>query len=199
MFWPLLPCLKHILWGIFLQELGVSIGPRDPFNLLDPPKTDQHKLEPTNPTVGGGSPSTKPNTFGSVSGFTPQKPEPPDPTIKSTKFGDIQSFLDKNLQILVIFLLFRWRAAWNPPNSARSHQDLVRFPAKYWLDLNQSGKISTLAAKPKTNRHKPETQRTRTKQFDHHYGSVSVLFFSHPKNSSRVGSGYDRNPTCGHP
>ena len=82
--------------------------------------------ELTNPIVGGGSPPTELDTFGSVGRFPPQKPNPPDPTIKSTKFGDIQRFSDKNLQISAIFLLFRRRATWNPPDPTRSRRDLVQ-------------------------------------------------------------------------
>ena len=87
------------------------MGPLDLINSSDLPETELPPPEPTNPTVGDGSPSTKPDTLGSVGGFPPQKPEPPDPTIKSTKSSNIQRFFDKNLQILTIFLLFRQRAA----------------------------------------------------------------------------------------
>lgn len=66
--------------------------------------------EPTNLTVGGGLLPTEPDTFGSVGGCPLLKPEPPDPTIKSTKSDDIQRFFDKKLHKPAIFLLFRRRA-----------------------------------------------------------------------------------------
>ena len=72
--------------------LGVSTKPIHPFNPPDLPEP-----EPTNPTVGGGSPPSELDPFGSASGFPPQKPEPPDPTIKSTKSGEIERFSDKEL------------------------------------------------------------------------------------------------------
>ena len=68
-----------------------------PLNSPDPPEPEPPPPDPTNPTVGGGLPPTEPDPFGSAYGFPPQKPEPPDPTIKSTKSGEIERFSDKEL------------------------------------------------------------------------------------------------------
>ena len=103
------------------------------------------------------------------------KPEPPDPTIKSTKSGEIERFSDKELleihQIRRYFLfsdedLLEIHQIRRDP--VRSTPDLTD-PAKYWPDLDRSGEISAPAAKyrnwrrnPKPNRHQPETRRTRT-------------------------------------
>ena len=129
-------------------------------------KPDQPKM--TNSTVSSGLLPTEPDTLGLIGGFPPQKIEPPNPTIKSTKSSDIQRFFNKNLQILVILLLFWRRATWNLP------------------DLDWSSKISAMAVKPKT-------QWTWTRRFDHYYGSVLVLFFTHPNFSCRVRFGNKPN------
>ena len=90
----------------------------------------------------------------------------------------------------MIFLLFQRRATWNPPDSAR---DLARSspdstdPEKYRPDLDQFGKISTPTMKLKT-------RRTWTRWFDHYYWSVSILFFTHPKNLGRVWVGHKPDP-----
>ena len=96
----------------------MSTAPHHSTNPLDLLETDRPSPKPTNPIVGGGSPPTEPKPFGSVGGFSPQKPEPPDPTIISTTFSDIQRFSNKNWQISVMFLLFRRRSTWNPLDSA---------------------------------------------------------------------------------
>ena len=129
-------------------------------NLSNPLETKPPPPELTNPTVDSGLPPTEPNTFGSIGGFPPQKPEPPDLTIKSTKSGDIQRFSDKNLQIPAIFLLFRRRATWNPPNPSRSSLDLMD-SAKYRPDLDRFGKILAPAAKLETDWHKLETHGSK--------------------------------------
>jgi len=46
-------------------------------------------LEPTTPMVGGRAPTLKSDTFELVGGFPPPKLDPPDPTIKPTKFSNI--------------------------------------------------------------------------------------------------------------
>ena len=107
--------------------LGRAIhGPHHPTNLLDPLETDLPPPELTNPTVGGGSPPTEPEPFGSVGGFPPQKPEPLDSTITSTTSGDIQRFSDKKWKMPTIFLLFWRRSTWNPPDLAIFCWDLVQ-------------------------------------------------------------------------
>ena len=95
------------------MKVGVSIELGHPFNLSDPPETELPPPELTNLMVGGGSPPTKPDPFGSTSRFPPQKPKPPDPIIKSTKYGEIQRFSDKELLEIhcnppdpVIFFIF---------------------------------------------------------------------------------------------
>ena len=75
----------------------MSTEPVHPLNLPDLPELELPPLEPTTPTVGGGSPLTEPDPFGSAGGFPPQKPKPPDPTIKATKSGEIERFFDKEL------------------------------------------------------------------------------------------------------
>ena len=88
----------------------------DPLNPPDLLETEQPPPELINPTVAGGLPPIGLDPFGSASGILPQKPKPPDPTIKSTKSGEIQRFSDKEL--LEIHC--------NPPDPARSRQDLVQ-------------------------------------------------------------------------
>ena len=143
-------------------------------------KPDQPKM--TNSMVGSGLLPTEPDTFGLIGGFPPQKPEPPDPTTKSTKSGDIQRFFNKNLQILVILLLFWWRATWNLPDPTRSG----KISSRSSPDLDWSSKISAMAVKPKT-------WWTRTRRSAHYYGSVLALFFTHPNFSCRVRFGNKPN------
>ena len=109
-----------------LVWLGVSTSPYHLTNSPDLPETDRPSLEPTNSTVGNGSPPTEVKPFGSVCGFPPQKPEPPNLTITSTTSGDIQRFSDKKWQIPAIFLLFQRRSTWNPPDP----RDIQRFSNK---------------------------------------------------------------------
>ena len=80
-----------------MLQIGVSRQPGDPLKPPDPPETDRPPPELINPTVVDESPPTEPDPFGSAGGFPPQKPEQPDPTIKSTKSGEIQRFFDKEL------------------------------------------------------------------------------------------------------
>ena len=161
--------IKSEIWVI----VGVSTGPHHLTNPPDPPETDRPPPEPTNPTVGCGSPPTKPKPFRSVGRFPPPKPEPPDPTTKSTTFGDIRRISDKKWLIPAIFLLFWLRSTWNPPDPARSGDISSRSspdstdPAKYWPNLAGSGKISAPVEKPETDRHKPENRWTQTGQRDH--------------------------------
>ena len=75
----------------------MSTKPIHPLNLPDPPKPEPPPPEPTTPTVSGGLPPTEPDPFRAAGGFPPQNPEPPDPTIKATKSGKIESFSDKEL------------------------------------------------------------------------------------------------------
>ena len=80
----------------------------EPIHPLNPP--DPLEPEPTNSTVGGKSPPTEPNPFGSADGFPPQKPEPSNPTIKSIISNKIERFSNKELleihQIWRYFLFF---------------------------------------------------------------------------------------------
>ena len=156
-----------------LVWLGVSTSPYHLTNSPDPPETDRPSLEPTNPTVGNGSPPTELKPFGSVCGFPPQKPEPPNLTITSTSSGYIQRFADKKWQISAIFLLFQRRSTWNPPNptrfgdiSSRSSPDSMD-PTKYRPDLTGSNEISASMVKLETDRHKPENRWTQTGRPDH--------------------------------
>ena len=80
-----------------MLHIGVHTELKNPTNPSDPPETEPQPLELTNLTVGGGFPTIEPDTFGSVNGFPPQKLEPPNPTIKATKSGEIESFSDKEL------------------------------------------------------------------------------------------------------
>ena len=166
-----------------MLHIGVHTELENPTNSSDPPETEPQPLELTNPTVGDGSPTIEPDTFGSVSGFPPQKLEPPDPTIKSTKSGNIQMFSNKFTNTGDIFAFptkSYLKSTRSSKISSRSSPDSMD-PAKYQPDLDRSVKISAPAAKPKTNWHKPKTQRTRTGRSDHYYMSVLVLFFTHSK------------------
>ena len=156
-----------------VPKLGVSTGPHHPTNPPDPPETDRPPPEPTNPTIGCRSPPTEPEPFDLVGGFPPPKPEPLDLTTKSTTSGDIWRISDKKWLISAIFLLFRLRSTWNPPDPVRSDDISSRSSpdstdlTKYWLDLAGSGKISAPAEKLETDWHKPENRWTRTGQPDH--------------------------------
>ena len=131
-------------------KIGVSKGPHHSTNPPDPPETERPSPEPTNPMVGGGSPPTEPEPFGSVGGFPPQKLEPPDSTITSTTSSDIQRFSNKKWQIPAIFLLFRRRYTWNLPNPATfkgfptkntNTGDIFAFLTKIYLKSTKSCEI----------------------------------------------------------
>ena len=161
-------------WTFCNPPLGVSTQPNDPLNL---PETDRPPPEPINPIVAGGSPPTGPDPFGSIGEFPPQKPKPPDPTIKSKNSDKIQRFSNKELleihynpSNLTIFFIFRRRATWNPPNPMRSDEISSRSSpdstdsAKYQPDLDWSSEISASATKyrhqlqnPKPTNNLPET------------------------------------------
>ena len=81
--------LRLVYIDLYISILGVSTQLGDPLNPPDSLETDQPPPELINPTVAGGLPPTGLDPFGSASGILPQKPEPPDPTIKSTKSGEI--------------------------------------------------------------------------------------------------------------
>ncbi|XP_030945714.1 uncharacterized protein LOC115970193 [Quercus lobata] len=126
-----------------MLHIGVHTELGNPTNSSDPPETEPQPLELTNPTVGGGSPTIEPDTFGSISGFPPQKLEPPDPTIKSTKSGDIQMFSNKFTNIGNIFAFptkSYLKSTRSSKISLRSSPDSMD-PDKYRPDLDQSVKI----------------------------------------------------------
>ena len=165
----------------------MSTGPHHPTNPLDPPETDWPPPEPTNPTVGCGLPPTEHEPFGLVGGFPPPKPEPPDPTTKSTTSGDIRRISNKKWLIPAIFLLFRLRSTWNSSDPMRSDNisstsslDLTDL-TKYRLDLAGPGKILAPTEKLETDWHKPENP-------------VSVLILTHPRNSGRFRVRHNPDP-----
>ena len=108
----------------------------------------------------------------------------PDHQIKTS--SDIQRFSDKKWQIPTIFLLFRRRSTWNPPDPVRSNNISSRSspdsmdPTKYQLDLAGSCEILAQAAKPETDRQKPE------KSMDPNWTTWPLI---------RVGFGFDLHPS----
>ena len=77
------------------------MGPHHPTNPPDPP--EMPPPEPTNLMVDSGSPRIEPEPFGLVGGFPPQKPEPPNPTIKSKHPATFKSIPTKNDKYRRIF------------------------------------------------------------------------------------------------
>ena len=127
--------------------LGLSTQPVYPTNLPEPkPKTAQTDTS----TVGGGSPPTKPNAFGSVGGFPLPKLEQPNSIINLETFGDIWRFFDENIQNPAIFEAIRWKFTWNPSDWTRFGEILSRSspdPTRASKILSWSGQISTNLAK----------------------------------------------------
>ena len=141
----------------------MSTEPVHPLNLPDLPELEPPPLEPTTLTVGGGSPLTELDPFGSAGGFPPQKPKPPDPTIKATKSGEIERFSDKELleihQIQRHFLfsdedLLEIQQIWRDlvkiySRFDRSSQILAR-SRPIWWNIGTDGEISKPTVKPET-------------------------------------------------
>ena len=103
-----------------------------------------------------------------------------------------------------------WRFSKNfRPNSARSHQDLVRilqdptrscrYPMKSRLDLDRSGKISASVIKPETNSIQPKTDKTRAGRFDQIIQVGFKLYFYPTKvfESSMGWAKTQPHPSCG--
>ena len=106
--------LKWILGKSITLKLRVSTQPESSIRWPGP--------KPTIPMVGGKSPTLKSDTFESVGGFLPPKLDPPNPTVKPTKFSNIWRFSNKNLQKI--------DNIWN-------------FLTKIYLKSTRFGKIST--------------------------------------------------------
>ena len=90
------------------SQLGLSTQPVYSTNPNNSPEPKPKTAQTDTPTVGGGSPPTEPDAFGSVGGFPLPKPEQPDPIINPETPGDIRRFIDENIQNSAIFEVI-WR------------------------------------------------------------------------------------------
>ena len=140
------------------------------------------KLRPAcskQPAVGGGSSTSKPKGCQSSGGFGFRNPTETKPT-------------QCHLSLILSLLRFGPNLTRSRQDSSRSNLDPSRFGeiltnlAKYRLDLNKSGQISTLVTKPKTNWYNPKPKKTWTSRFDKNFGSVLGFVFTQPNILGRV-------------
>ena len=196
----------------------MSTEPVHLLNPLDSPEPELPPPEPTNPTVGSRSPPIELDPFGSAGGFPPQKPEPPDPTIKSTKSDEIERFSDKEL--LEIHQIRRY-FLFSDEDLLEIHQiqrDLIKIYSRFdkssqissrsrpirW-NIGTGGEISVSTTKPET---KPTPTRNPTdlnqmirplKQFGFGF---DFNFDFYPPEKFGLGPGQAQtwpSPTRGHP
>ena len=104
---------------------------------------------------------------------------------------------------------FWWFSKNFKPNSARSHQDLVRilqdptrscrYPMKSRLDLDRSGKISASVIKPETDSIQPKIDKTQAGRFDQIIQVGFKLYFYPTKvfESSMGWAKTQPHPSCG--
>ena len=130
-----------------------------------PTRARTENTQTDTPTVGGGSPPTKPDAFRSVGDFPLPKPEQPDPIINPETSGDIRRFFDENIQNPAIFEAIRWKFTWNPSDWMRSGKILLSSgqistnPAKYQPNLDGSSQNNGIGDKNRNRPMNPKTQR----------------------------------------
>ena len=75
------------------SKLGVSKQPGHLIKPTNPPKLTRSLPNPMTLVVGGGSQPSKPKSSGSSGGFSPLKPEPPNPTKHQFRLALLRSDL----------------------------------------------------------------------------------------------------------